>query len=117
MFTSDNPRLDAQRVAYARVCQASAPSRPADLRVLGSCLSAVPPVRVHRYHPDRPALPGGWPALLYPHGGGWMLGGLDSYDFTYIDLAARLGLLVLTVDYRLTSGHPLPVTLQDCLRA
>ncbi|ELC0901127.1 acylcarnitine hydrolase, partial [Pseudomonas aeruginosa] len=100
-FASDSPRLDAQRAAYARMCQAFAPPRPAGLRVLDSCLPAAPPVRVRRYRPDRPAPPGGWPALLYLHGGGWMLGGLDSHDFICADLAVRLGLLVLAVDYRL----------------
>ncbi|HCE7135158.1 TPA: acylcarnitine hydrolase, partial [Pseudomonas aeruginosa] len=59
----------------------------------------------------------GWPALLYLHGGGWMLGGLDSHDFICADLAARLGLLVLAVDYRLAPEHPFPAALQDCLRA
>ena len=90
-FASDSPRLDAQRAAYARMCQAFAPPRPAGLRVLDSSLPAAPPVRVRRYRPDRPAPPGGWPALLYLHGGGWMLGGLDSHDFICADLAARLG--------------------------
>lgn len=116
-FASDSPRLDAQRAAYARMCQAFAPPRPAGLRVLDSCLPAAPPVRVRRYRPDRPAPPGGWPALLYLHGGGWMLGGLDSHDFICADLAARLGLLVLAVDYRLAPEHPFPAALQDCLRA
>ncbi|HFD4254222.1 TPA: acylcarnitine hydrolase, partial [Pseudomonas aeruginosa] len=72
---------------------------------------------VRRYRPDRPAPPGGWPALLYLHGGGWMLGGLDSHDFICADLAVRLGLLVLAVDYRLAPEHPFPAALQDCLRA
>ncbi|HCF2670467.1 TPA: acylcarnitine hydrolase [Pseudomonas aeruginosa] len=116
-FASDSPCLDAQRAAYARMCQAFAPPRPAGLRVLDSCLPAAPPVRVRRYRPDRPAPPGGWPALLYLHGGGWMLGGLDSHDFICADLAARLGLLVLAVDYRLAPEHPFPAALQDCLRA
>ncbi|MCT4936754.1 alpha/beta hydrolase, partial [Pseudomonas aeruginosa] len=44
-FASDSPRLDAQRAAYARMCKAFAPPRPAGLRVLDSCLPAAPPVR------------------------------------------------------------------------
>ncbi len=97
-FASDSPRLDAQRAAYARMCQAFAPPRPAGLRVLDSCLPAAPPVRVRRYRPDRPAPPGGWPALLYLHGGGWMLGGLGLARWSLIWLPALCvagGLLVL----------------------
>ena len=103
-FASDSPRLDAQRAAYARMCQAFAP-RPTGLRVLDSCLPAAPPVRVRRYRPDRPAPPGGWPALLYLHGGGWMLGGLDS-RFHLRRPGGAPGLLVLAVDYRLAPEHP-----------
>ena len=56
-FASDSPRLDAQRAAYARMCQAFAPPRPAGLRVLDSCLPAAPPVRAcHRPDRHRPAV-------------------------------------------------------------
>lgn len=112
-FASDSPCLDAQRVAYARMCWAFTPSRLAGLRMLGSCSSATPPVRVCRYRPDRLVPPGGRPALLYLHGGGWMLGGPDSHDLTCVDLITRLGPLVLAIDYRLAPGHSFPTALQD----
>src|SRR5438309_2330069 len=41
------------------------------------------------------------PALLYLHGGGWVVGDLDSHDSVCRGLARRAGCLVLSVDYRL----------------
>ncbi|MGA4816802.1 alpha/beta hydrolase [Pseudomonas aeruginosa] len=83
-----------------------------------SRLPAAPPVRVRRYRPDRPAPPGGRPALLYLHGGGLDARRLPIHTISSAPTsAARLGLLVLAVDYRPAPEHPFPAALQDCLRA
>ena len=57
------------------------------------------------------------PALLYLHGGGWMLGDLDSHGFLAARLVRLLGLAVLLVDYRLAPEHPYPAALDDARRA
>jgi acetyl esterase len=72
-------------------------------------------VAVRRYLPGAPAPAAGWPCLLYLHGGGWMLGDLDSHDFICAYLARHLGLVVVAVAYRLAPEQPFPAALEDCL--
>ena len=55
------------------------------------------------------------PLLVWYHGGGWVLGDLDSADMTCRDLAAHSGCLVLSVDYRLAPEHPFPAAFDDSL--
>jgi acetyl esterase len=70
------------------------------------------PVRVRLYLPEgmRP----GSPAVLYLHGGGFVLGGLDGCDYVTRGLASRTGLLVASVEYRLAPECPHPGPLDDC---
>lgn len=53
-------------------------------------------------------------AIVYLHGGGWVVGTLDDYDTYLRSLAQRSGLAVLAVDYRLAPEHPFPAGLHDC---
>ena len=55
--------------------------------------------------------------LVYLHGGGWVVGGLDSHEGVARALCRRGGFAVLAVDYRLAPEHPYPAPLQDCLAA
>jgi len=70
------------------------------------------PVRVRLYVP--PGHQPGTPAILYLHGGGFVLGGLDGCDYITRGLAARTGLLVASVEYRLAPECPFPGPLDDC---
>ncbi|MDF0733035.1 alpha/beta hydrolase [Pseudomonas entomophila] len=114
-FASADPDLAAQRTAYTRMATAFTPPPPAGLRVRDLLLPGLAPLRL--FHPAHPAPASGWPAVLFLHGGGWMLGGLDSHAFFCAELAARLGLLVVAVDYRLAPEHPFPAALDDSLAA
>lgn len=53
------------------------------------------------------------PALLYMHGGGWVVGDLDSHDSVCRALARRAGCLVLSLDYRLAPEHRFPAGIED----
>ncbi len=53
------------------------------------------------------------PAIVYCHGGSWMLGGLDSHDLPTARLAAIAGAAVVAVDYRLAPEHKYPAALID----
>jgi acetyl esterase len=61
--------------------------------------------------------PGPRPVLVYFHGGGWVIGDLESHDATVRALAAASGVTVVAVDYRLAPEHPFPAAVDDCLAA
>ncbi|WP_208560752.1 alpha/beta hydrolase [Marinilactibacillus kalidii] len=54
--------------------------------------------------------------ILYIHGGGWVIGDIDSYTKACLNLADALGRVVYSVDYRLAPEFPYPAGLEDCLR-
>jgi acetyl esterase len=57
------------------------------------------------------------PVLVYYHGGGWVLGTLDSIDGVCRRLARRGECVVVSVDYRLAPEHPFPAAVEDCVAA
>ena len=57
------------------------------------------------------------PCLLYLHGGGWVLGDLDSHEGICRRIAALAGCCVIAVDYRLAPEHPFPAALDDAVAA
>ncbi len=65
-------------------------------------------VRIYRPHSDGPL-----PALVWLHGGGWVVGSLDSHDPVCRYLASRTPCCVVAVDYRLAPEHPFPAGLED----
>ncbi len=100
-----------QRRLYDAWCARSNPPLPAGVEAHDQAIpgpGGAVPVRVYR-RPDRP-LRG---SLLYLHGGGFVLGGLDSHAFYTAHLAARLPLAVVAVDYRLAPEHPYPAARDD----
>ena len=66
------------------------------------------------YRPEGAERP---PVLVYLHGGGWVVGDLDSHEAAARSLCGRAGIAVLAVDYRLAPEHPFPAPLEDCLTA
>jgi acetyl esterase len=57
------------------------------------------------------------PGLVYFHGGGWVIGDLETHDGHCRRLAAYAGVRVLAVDYRLAPEHPFPASHDDALEA
>jgi acetyl esterase len=57
------------------------------------------------------------PALIYFHGGGWVIGNLDSHDGVCRSLANHAGCTVLSVDYRLAPEHKFPAAVEDTIAA
>lgn len=56
-------------------------------------------------------------AITFLHGGGWVLGDLDSHDWVCRGLAASLGAVVVSADYRLAPEFPYPTPLRDAIAA
>jgi acetyl esterase len=72
------------------------------------------PIPVRVYTPaGQPPLP----ALVYFHGGGWVIGDLDSHDPVCRALANGAGCVVVAVDYRLAPEHKYPAAAEDCYAA
>jgi acetyl esterase len=70
------------------------------------------PIRIYRNEEaDDAAL------VLYFHGGGFVLGGLESHDDVCAELCKRTGYEVVAVDYRLAPEHPHPAAFDDALAA
>ena len=53
------------------------------------------------------------PLLVYFHGGGWVIGDLDTHDGPCRFLAKHSGVALLAVDYRLAPEHPFPAAVED----
>jgi len=73
------------------------------------------PVPLRLYDTRTERAPG--PVLLFMHGGGWVIGDLDTHEPFCIDVAAELDLPVAAVDYRLAPEHPFPAAFEDSLAA
>jgi acetyl esterase len=76
--------------------------------------SAGGDINVRVYRPsDAPDLP----ALVYIHGGGWTIGGLDGADDLCRTLSGAASCVVISVEYRLAPENPFPAGLDDCVAA
>jgi acetyl esterase len=62
----------------------------------------------------RPPIAGRLPAVLYIHGGAFVLGGLDTEDDRCSHYARQADCLVVALDYRLAPEHPFPAGFDDC---
>ena len=57
------------------------------------------------------------PVLVYYHGGGWVIGDLDTHDTLCRELANGSGACVIAVDYRMAPEHRFPAAVDDCIAA
>jgi acetyl esterase len=69
------------------------------------------PVRIYTPSHDRGRV------VTFLHGGGWVVGDLDTHDPLCRRVANALGAVVVAVDYRLAPEHPFPAPLDDTLAA
>ncbi len=106
------------RVAYlaARKALQADPEDVAEVRALEAAGPAGPiPLRFYRGKDagsDRLQ-----PALVYYHGGGWVIGDLESHDQTCRAIANAAGCIVVAVDYRLAPEHKFPAAADDAIAA
>ena len=113
------PPLHTLSVAEARAASAASRVKPEtpepvarveDLGIPGP--AGEIPVRLYSPGPDEQL-----PTVVYFHGGGWVLGDLDSHDPLCRALAKRAGAAVVSVDYRLAPEHKYPAAAEDAYTA
>lgn len=96
-----------QRATYDRMCAAFDAPRPEGVVVTDRAISGVN-CRIYD-------VKGARGTVLYCHGGGFILGSLDSHDSICAELCAGAGMRLVAVDYRLSPEHPFPQDLDDAL--
>ena len=72
-------------------------------------------IRARVYHPEVPQSDGH--VIVHLHGGGWALGGPDTYERQCRAICAAAGTVLIDVDYRLAPEHRYPAALEDCATA
>ncbi len=70
------------------------------------------PIRIYT-----PEGSGPWGTLVWFHGGGWVIGNIETSDATARDLCVGANCVVISVDYRLAPEYKFPTPFEDCLTA
>jgi len=99
------------RAVYDKAAEVLEPPRVTLARVQDLTLPAADgtPLRARLYAASHARLP----VLLYLHGGGFVIGGLETHDSLCRQLALRSGGAVVALDYRLAPEHPFPAAVDD----
>lgn len=107
--------ITQQREVYDRMCREFFAGYPQSMTAQDSAIETPThaiPIRIYRSAaPDASAM------VLYFHGGGFILGGLESHDDVCAELCARTGYEVVSVDYRLVPEHIHPAAFKDAMSA
>ncbi|MCJ0875695.1 alpha/beta hydrolase [Streptomyces sp. AP-93] len=108
---------EARRIlaAVPRTARAAVVGAVEDREVPGP--AGAPPVPVRAYYPDPERWPGPRPTVVFCHGGGWVLGDLDSYDATARALCRASGAVLVSVDYRRAPEARFPAAVHDAYAA
>ncbi|CAE6757522.1 Acetyl esterase [Paraburkholderia domus] len=106
-----------QRAIYDRYAAALTPPLPAGVTAEDAMFqaSAGHPIRLRLYRNRSKASGTHGGTVLYFHGGGFVLGSLESHQIVTARIAADTGLDVIAVDYRLAPEHRAPAAHDDCL--
>lgn len=95
-----------QRQIYDAMCRSFHHGYPAGVVARDGMISGVP---------CRTYAGGAGPVVLYLHGGGFVVGGLDSHDDVCAEICAATGLTVVAADYRLSPEHDHPAAFDDAV--
>ncbi|WP_310497710.1 alpha/beta hydrolase [Sandarakinorhabdus sp.] len=102
MMLAMGPMLETPRGELAEVKELSIPAPHGSI-----------PARLYRAAlSDAPA-----PVIIYLHGGGWVIGDLETHDSLCAEIARLSGITVVSVDYRLAPEHVFPAAADDAITA
>lgn len=103
-----NFSIEQQRAYYTALCKSMAMERPEGLTSQDRTVAGV----ATRWYD--PGVTTQKATLVYFHGGGWVVGNLDSHDDICAELADTLGMRVVAVDYRMAPEVQNPAAEDDC---
>lgn len=101
--------VEEQRAVYDRMCRAFHQGYPEGVRVEDISAEGVP---CRLYETGTPDV-----TVVYFHGGGFVVGGLESHDDVCAEICDRTGYRVVSVDYRLAPEHAHPAPFDDARTA
>ncbi|MCB1453543.1 MAG: alpha/beta hydrolase fold domain-containing protein, partial [Rhizobiaceae bacterium] len=107
--------IAGQREVYDRMCRAFFNGYPDGVTAETTAIAAKGreiPIRIYRN-----AQPSSAALVIYYHGGGFILGGLESHDDVCAELCERTGFELISVDYRLAPEHGHPAAYDDAMEA
>ncbi|WP_424812076.1 alpha/beta hydrolase [Roseococcus sp. YIM B11640] len=114
------PRFEALPYPETRVLYAAGPKvlQPPPPEVADDRRLALPNgVALRFYRPLGSTAAEKLPCLIFVHGGGWVVGDIETHNHLARSLANLAGCAVLSVDYRLAPEHPFPAAVDDCADA
>ena len=107
------------RALFLAGCEvlSQAPRRVVEIRELSAPRAGGGAIPLRLYRPFGTVGPSVVPGLVFFHGGGWVIGDLESHDPLCRHLANASGCAVVSVGYRLAPEHKFPAAVEDCLVA
>lgn len=105
----DGMTFEDMRRCYDAMCDAFSAPYPPGVTVADKAMGGVH-CRLYEAGPSDVT-------VMYYHGGGWILGGLESHDHICAEICGTTGYRVVSVDYRLAPEHRHPAAFDDCLAA
>ncbi len=112
-YPPDTVDLDVsgQRAVYNTMCGAFRQAYPAGVTAKDCLVGDVPLRCYQRQGTNADAV------VLYCHGGGFVVGGLESHDDVCAEICDQTGFAVVSVDYRLSPEYAHPAAYDDCVAA
>jgi len=101
-----------QREIYDKMCREFFCGYPEGVKVCDQVIRGKNPVAIRQYRKSKGRASA---QVVYLHGGGFFVGGLDSHDDVCAEICERTGFDVMSVDYRLAPEHLHPAGFKDAL--
>lgn len=109
---------DARREAYRRARLRNQPDLPQVYQIKEYQVPGPKgPIPVRLYRGAGTSLEAALPVLVFFHGGGWLVGNIDTHDWICRSIANKTDAAVVSVDYRLAPEHPFPAAYEDAVAA